>query len=104
MQIEISQQTEATLKSLMANASGSTPEELVELAVSEFADRHECPDEYLDPVSGESFGIGGLREKLAQAEAASEAGDVREFRTEEELRAYFDDVDQRGRERLARKN
>ncbi len=61
------------------------------------------PRTFFDPASGETYGVEGLRAKLAEAEAALEAGDYIELRTTQELKAYFESIKQRGRERLAGK-
>ncbi len=63
----------------------------------------EVPRAFFDPATGETYGIEGLRAKLAESEAAVEAGDYVEIQSAQELKSFFDTVKQQGRERLASK-
>lgn len=63
----------------------------------------EVPRAFFDPATGETYGLEELRAKLAESEAAVEAGDYIDIQSAQELKSFFDTVKQQGRERLASK-
>ncbi|MDA0590233.1 MAG: hypothetical protein O2820_23010 [Planctomycetota bacterium] len=76
MQIDLSPQAEATLSAL-ASSGGATPDQVVELAIIEMAERREpLPDQFVEPGSQEVFGTEGVRRRIAEADEAIVSGQV----------------------------
>lgn len=97
MQVELSPDAEAVLKTVLSD--GEDAAKLVELALVEYAesrDPENLPAEYLDVKTGESYRGAELRKKIAEAERAITDGDVLEFNSKADLKAFMEDVKTRG--------
>ncbi len=102
MSIELTQELIQTTLQLPTQKRKQLAQLLLDSLESE-RETAEVPRSFIDPATGETYGIEGLRAKLAESEAAVEAGDYVDVQSDEELKLLFETIKQQGQERLAAK-
>ncbi len=90
MQIELSGQAQKVLEKLLAGGKFASADEAVECALGFY---EECRP-----------GVESLKSQLQEGLDDLAAGRVASYESDEELKAFFDDVKRQGRERLAGNN
>ncbi len=86
MNVELSPHAESVVQSLLAE--GGDAQTIVEQALTELAERRqiEQTEAFIDPSDRTGFGLEGVRQRIAEAEADLEAGRVSDFDPKAALR------------------